>query len=909
MFQRCISKILRRNQHVRIIDSGRKRTVHTSRINGTKGRMLSSSSLNGRSENISSFDEQNKGHSRVAIKKPPHHANVVVVGGGIIGTSVAYHLSKLGVQDVILLERDKVTSGTTWHAAGLINTFGSLSATSTSMRMYTKQLYSKILREETNMDTGFYPVGFIELACDQHRLDYYKRVAAFNRHCGVEVSEITPSQVIEKFPLINPDGILSGFYVEDDGRVNPYDVTMALARAAKQYGVQIYENTPVKSVTSTNYLEPSTSVIGKTINDNIPRVTGVVLENGDEIEANVVVNCAGMWARQFGEACGVNVPNQAAEHYYLITDSMDEVDPSWPVVEDSSKCVYIRPEGGGLMLGLFEREGAPWNVESIPNHFSFGEIEPDWERIGPYLEDAMNRVPATLSVGAKKLFCGPESFTPDGCPIVGEAPELKNYYVAAGLNSIGILTGGGLGLLLAQWIIDKRPPTNFDVTGINIDRFQDHQRNPKYRRDRVGETLGETYKVHFPDHTLSTCRNVKRSPLHEHMVRKNAYFRDVSGWESPSWFAPPGTKPLIKNQNFGRQSYFDYWKSEHEACRNNVALFDMSFMSKFLVSGDDAGKFLNYLSTANVDGETGKITYTQWLNRDGYMEADLTITKLRSDEFLVIATDTMHGHVLNHMKRHLTNQQHVFVSDVTNSYAQINLQGPNSRKLLQSITSVDLSNESAPFRSASKIDIGYGTCFCTRITYVGELGFELFIPSEFAAHVYETIVEAGKDFDLKHAGLRALGSLRLEKGYRDYGHDIDNTDKLLETGLGFTCDFNKIDGFLGMESVLRQKDEAKEQGGLKKKMAQILLKDPEPLLHHSEVLWRNDKRISEIRSASFGHTLGGAVGLSMLESSDEPINLSYIKDAEWFVDNGKEKIPCDVSFSPMYDPKNLKIKV
>ena len=474
--------------------------------------------------------------------------------------------------------------------------------------------------------------------------------------------------------------------------------------------------------------------------------------------------------------------------------------------------------------------------------------------MGNYVEDAMARVPATMNVGAKKFFCGPESFTPDGCPIIGEAPELKNYFVAAGLNSIGILTGGGIGKLVAEWIRDGRPPSDVDITGINIDRFQKHQSNPQYRADRVGEILGETYKVHFPDKSLETCRNVKRSALHHKLIEQNAHFRDVSGYESPSWYAPIGVDPQIENHNFGKQSFFPYWESEHKACRENVALFEMSFMSKFLVQGDDAGNFLNYLSTANVDGDCGKITYTQWLNEQGYVEADLTITKLDDDKFLVVATDTMHNHVLTHMKRRLTNEKHVFINDATATYTQLNIQGPNSRDLMQSLTSYDLRK--FPFRSAAEIDICYGRALCTRITYVGELGYELFVPVELSQHVYDTILAKGQEHQLKHAGLRALGSLRMEKAYRDYGHDIDNTDTLFECGLAFTCDFEKSGGFIGMEHVLQEKQHLKANGGLEKRMAQVLVNDPKHFLHHGEILLRNGEMISDIRSASYGHTLG-----------------------------------------------------
>jgi 4-methylaminobutanoate oxidase (formaldehyde-forming) len=691
----------------------------------------------------------------------PEHANVVIVGGGIIGTSVAYHLGKLGIQDVVLLERDKLTSGTTWHAAGLMTTFGSLSSTSMDMRMYTKELYSEILPQETGLETGFMDVGFIELACDQDRWHYFRRVAAFNRMMGIDVQEITPQEVKERFPLIETNNVLAGFYVPDDGRVNPTDATMALAKGARQYGVKIIESVSVDGVTTTDESSEGRGQGPRT-------VTGVTVVNPNDpssstvdISANVVVNCAGMWARQFGEKCGVTIPNQAAEHYYLITEEIPGLDPRWPIVEDPSKCIYIRPEGKGLLIGFFEWEGAPWKPSKIPSNFSFGQLEPDWDRMAPYLETAMERlVPEVQNVGIKTFFCGPESFTPDSNPIVGQAPELSNYYVAAGLNSIGILTGGGIGKVLAQWITNGLAPHDTDVSGINIDRFHKYQANLDYRKSRVGEALGNTYRLLYPDHQPHTCRGAKKSPLHDRLEKQNAHFRDVSGWEAPGWYAPPGTKPVIEHETFGRAHWFPHWQAEHNACRENVALFDMSFMSKFLVQGYDAGRLLNFLSTANVDGETGKITYTQWLNADGFLEADLTVTKLAEDQFLVVATDTMHNHVLAHMNHRLSKDLHAFVTDVTGQYAQINLQGPKSRELLQKLTSRDMMTN-FDFRTAEEIDIGLARVLCMRITYAGELGYELFIPVEQATHVYDMIAEAGKEFEMQHAGLKALGSLRM----------------------------------------------------------------------------------------------------------------------------------------------------
>ena len=598
----------------------------------------------------------------------PTQARVVVIGGGIIGNSVAYHLAKMGMKDVLLLEQQQLTSGTTWHAAGLMVTFGSLSETSTEIRKYTKDLYSK-LEAETGQSTGFMPVGFIELAAEPDRLEEYRRIAAFNRRCGVDVKEITAAEVKERFPLCRTDDILAGFFVETDGRVNPVDASMALAKGARMHGARIIEGVSVSDITS----EPSLNRFDRT-------VTGVTLSDGKTIRAEYVVNCAGMWARQLGQASGVSIPNQAAEHYYLLTGAIPEVDPKWPVIEDPSSYTYIRPEGGGLMVGLFEPEAAAWNVKRIPDRFSFGEIDPDWERMGPYVEKAMNRVPVTLSTPIKKLFCGPESFTPDLAPVVGEAPEVKNLFVAAGLNSIGILTGGGIGRLVASWIINGKP--DMDVTGMNMDRLHAYQCNPDYRASRVVESLGNVYKCHYPYKAKQTARGAKRSPFYDRMLAKGAYNKDVSGWEGADWFAPEGHKAEIEKHSWQRQHWFPFWEAEHRACREGVMILDMSFMSKFMVQGKDAGKCLNRLSTANVDGEEGMITYTQWLSNEGKMEADLTVSKLGPEKYLVVATDTMHRHVETWAKRNLdpNGDKHVFMSDVSGAFAQLNIQGPKVGK-------------------------------------------------------------------------------------------------------------------------------------------------------------------------------------------------------------------------------------
>jgi 4-methylaminobutanoate oxidase (formaldehyde-forming) len=817
-----------------------------------------------------------------AAAAPPDRARVVVVGGGVIGTSVAYHLAQQGLSDVVLLERDRLTSGTTWHAAGLMATFGSTSQTSTELRMYTRDLYAR-LEAETGQATGLKQVGLIELAIEPGRLEEYRRVAAFNRLCGVEVHEISPAEVARLFPLARVDDVLAGFYIPADGRVNPVDVTMALAKGARMRGVRIIEGVPVTG-----------------FSQRCGAVTGVRTGQGD-IEAEYVVNCAGMWARQLGELAGVSIPLQAAEHYYLLTEPIEGVDPGWPVLEDPANYGYYREEGGGLMLGLFEPACAPWNVGGIPDGFSFGELPPDWDRMAPYLERTMSRIPVTAQVGIKKFFCGPESFTPDLQPIVGEAPELKNYFVAAGLNSIGILTGGGIGRVVAHWIAEGRP--DIDVTAINIDRLHRYQANPEYRATRTVESLGLVYATHYPGRSMTTARGAKLSPVHHRLAAQRAYFRDVSGWEGADWYAPEGAEPEHGSLSWGRPDWFGYWEAEHHAARTGVILMDMAFMAKFDVRGRDAGRLLEHISAGHVDGEPGRITYTQWLNPAGTLEADLTVTKLGEDRFWVVASDTAHRHAETWMRRHF-GDAHAFVTDVTSGYAQINIQGPRSRELLALVTSADMSNEAFPFRTAAEIDIGFARVLCIRITYLGELGYELYIPAENAVAVYDRLVAAGSAVGLRHAGLKALSSLRMEKGYRDYGHDIDNTDTVAEAGLGFAVALGKPGGFIGRDAVLAQK----ESGPLRRRLVQVLLTDPGPLMFHAEVVHRNGKPAGYIRAASYGFTLGGAVGLAMIDAG-EPIDQGYLDSGEWTVQIGTAVYPAVVSLRPMYDPGNKRIRI
>lgn len=829
-------------------------------------------------------------HSTSAPSSIPSQARVVVIGGGVIGCSVAYHLAHMGCSDVVLVERHQLTAGTTWHSAGLMVTFGSTSETSTEFRKYTRDLYAR-LEAETGLSTGFRPVGFIECAIDEGRLEEYRRVSTFNRYCGVDVQEISAREVQALFPVARTDDILAGFYVKDDGRVNPVDVTMALAAGARKQGATILEGVAATGLVTSR-----------------GTVTGVRTAMGD-IACEMVINCAGAWGRELGAQAGVNIPLQAAEHYYLLTEEIEGISKSWPVLEDPASYGYFREEAGGLMIGLFEPVCAPWRIEGMPADFAFGEIAPDWERVGPYLETAMKRVPISFSTGIRKLFCGPESFTPDLRPCLGEAPELKNYFVAAGLNSIGILTGGGVGRAMAHWMLTGRP--DCDMTGFHLDRLHRYQANPEYRRTRTVESLGLVYQTHYPNRSMTTARGARRSAIHDRLAARGAWFKDVSGWESPDWYTADGRAPEAEPLTFGRPRSWDNWKAEHEACRDGVILMDMSFMAKFLVQGSEAGRILNWISANDVDGASGRTTYTPWLNSAGTLEADLTVTKLEAgftgaaeeQAYLVVASDTAHRHALTWLRRHTPGDAHCFTTDVTSAWAQVNIQGPRSRELLQRVTTADLSNAGFPFRTAREVDIGFARVLLVRITYLGELGYELYIPTEQAVHVYDVLVEAGREVGLRHAGLKALASLRMEKGYRDYGHDIDNTDSPLEVGLGFAVNLKKPGGFIGREAVL-----AKRAGGIRKQLVQLLVQDPEPLMYHAEVVRRNGEAMGYVRAASYGHTLGGAVGLALIERAQEPIDQGWLDAGAWDVEIAGKRYPAVASLAPLYDPGMARVK-
>jgi len=814
-------------------------------------------------------------------KELPTHARLVIIGGGVIGCSTAYHLSKLGWKDIVLLERAQLTAGTTWHAAGLVEAGGFFDETTLEMAKYTLELYSS-LEKETGLSTGYRAVGMIEFANTNSRLEGHRRIAAFSRYFDVPTEEITPEKIKALWPLAKTDDILAGFLTYGDGRANPIDVTMSLAKGARMGGVKIFEET---------------RVIG--LKKDGKRIASVVTDRG-EIQAEYVVNCAGMWAHEVGKMAGVNVPLQAAEHYYLITEPIEGVNIELPVLVDLDKYAYYREETGGILLGLFEPVAAPWALDGIPKDFSFGEIQPDWDRMMPYIEEAMERTPILKETGIHKFFCGPESFTPDLGPIMGLAPELDNFYVAAGFNSLGILLGGGAGKVMAQWIVEGVP--DVDITGIDIARMLPFQNTPNYLKDRIVEILGFLFEEAYPNKYFKRARNVRRSAFHDRLAAAGAYFGEYAGWEFPDWFAPEGIEPKVE-YSWGRQNWFEYSAAEHRAVRENVAMLDYSVMGKVLVQGLDAEKYLNRICANNIAVPVGRCVYTQWLNETGTIEADLTVTRLAEDQFLILSGDATLVAVQAWLRRHIPADAHVFVTNITSAYSVLNIQGPKSRDFLSSVTHADLSNEAFPYLTMQEIDIGYALVKAIRVTYVGELGWELYIPTEFSLHVFDTLVEAGKKFELKHMGIQALTSLRLEKAYRDYGGDIDNTDSPLEVGLGFFVDFDKPDGFIGKDALLRRKE-----AGLKYRMVQLLLEDPEPLLHGGEIIYRNGIAVGHLMSGSYGHTLGAAVGVGPVENNDEIVTKEYIESGTYEIDIAGVRYPSKASLRPIYDPKLLKVR-
>jgi len=811
----------------------------------------------------------------------PSRAEYVVVGGGVVGTSIAYHLMVHGAREVVLVERKQLTSGTTWHAAGLIASGGTMDEDSAEMIRYSRDLYAGKLEAETGLSTGFNQCGYLQLATSKRRFDAYRRETDVLRACGVDKHILSASEVADLVPHMRTDDVYGGFFTPDEGRANPVDVAMSMARGARLRGARIIENCEVLDFVTKD-----------------GACTGVITERGI-IEADKVVLAAGLWGRELAAKAGVLAPLQAAEHEYLLTEPLDWVDSSFPVVEVPEEYAYFREEAGGLLVGLFEPVAKAWSLDGTPKDAAFTVLPPDWDRLTPFLGTAFSRFEGLADAGIRTLFAGPESFTDDLVPMMGESPEVANLYLACGLNSVGILLGGGLGNMYAQWLIDGHCP--IDLSHVSVERAHEYQATRRFRQERTVERLGNLLNDgSWPNVQPRTARNVRLSPLHHAHVADGAYFGVSAGWEYPEFFAGPGQTPTVEF-GFERGIAFECTAREALNLRENVGIIDLSLMSKFEIVGPHAKDLLNRVCTNDVDVEPGRLVYTTWVDERGGIMADGTVTRLAEDRYLLMVSDVIHRRVPAWLRRHTREGEFVVVTDITSAYTLFSLQGPKSRELLQRLSPDDVSNEAFPYLTARRIEVGYTPVTALRVTYVGELGWDIMIPTEFAATMYGQFRAAGADLGFAPTGMGALSSMRMEKAYRDMGHDIDSKDTPLDVGLGFTVAWDKPGGFVGREALLK----AKEAGIPSRRLVQFLMRDPSVDLLGAEPIFRNGVHVGFMRTGAYGYTLGGSVGLGMVEA-DAPIPASSITEGDFTVQIYGEQYPATASLRPLFDPDRTR---
>jgi len=810
----------------------------------------------------------------------PSQARVVIIGGGVIGCSVAYHLTRLGWKDVVLLERKQLTSGTTWHAAGLVAQLRA-TANMTKLAKYSQELYGNI-EAETGVATGFRRVGSITAALTVERLEELHRQAGMARAFGVEVEEISPAEVKARYEHLNIEGVTGGVFLPLDGQADPANIALALAKGARQGGARVQERVAVT----------------RTARDG-RRITGVDWQGEDgtngHIACDAIVNCAGMWGHAVGRMAGVNVPLQACEHFYIVTEAIAGLQ-QLPVLRVPDECAYYKEDAGKILLGAFEPNAKPWAVDGIPGDFEFDQLPEDFDHFEPILEAAVNRMPMLAEAGIHTFFNGPESFTPDDAYHLGLAPEMDNVWVACGFNSIGIQSAGGAGMALAQWMEDGDKP--FDLGDVDISRMQPFQGNKTYLADRSTETLGLLYADHFPFRQKATARGVRRTPFHHHLIQQGAVMGELAGWERANWFALPGQNAAYE-YTWKRQNFFGNVEKEHRAVRENVGMYDMSSFGKIRVEGPDACAFMNHVGGGQYDVPAGKIVYTQFLNPRGGIEADVTVTRLSETAYLVVTPAATRLADQTWMQRHV-GEQRVVITDVTAGEGVLAVMGPNARKLLQSVSPADFGNDVNPFGTAQDIEIGMGLARVHRVTYVGELGWEVYVSADMAGHVFETLFEAGQDMDLTLCGMHMMDTCRIEKGFRHFGHDITCEDHVLEAGLGFAVKTDKP-AFIGRDAVLRKKDE-----GLNARLLQFRLTDPEPLLYHNEPILRDGEIVGYLSSGAYGHHLGGAMGLGYVPCKGQAA--ADVLGSAYEIDVAGTRVRAEVSLKPMYDPRSERVK-
>lgn len=811
----------------------------------------------------------------------PNKTRAVIIGGGVIGCSVAYHLTKLGWKDVVLLERKQLTSGTTWHAAGLIAQLRA-TANMTKLAKYSQELYGS-LEEETGVATGFKRVGSITVALTEERMEELSRSAAMARAFGVEIEEITAEEVGARYSHLNLENVVGGVFLPKDGQGDPANIALALAKGARMRGAVVQERVRVSNIAKKGRC-----------------VTGVdwVAEDGDQghIECDMIVNCAGMWGHEVGRMAGVNVPLHACEHFYIVSEPIEGLS-QLPVLRVPDECAYYKEDAGKMMLGAFEPDSKPWAMDGIPADFEFDQLPEDFDHFEPILEMAVNRMPMLGEAGIHTFFNGPESFTPDDAYHLGLAPEMDNVWVAAGFNSIGIQSAGGAGMALSQWMDSGEKP--FDLGDVDISRMNPFQGNKTYLFERSKETLGLLYADHFPYRQKATARGIRRTPFHHHLEQNGAVFGELSGWERANWFADEGQEREYQ-YTWKRQNWFENSAREHRAIRENVGMYDMSSFGKIRVEGRDAEAFLNHICGANMSVPAGKIVYTQFLNERAGIEADVTVTRLTETAYLVVTPAATRLADETWMRRHV-GDRNVVITDITASEGVLAVMGPNARKLMQAVSPNDFSNDVNPFGTAQEIEIGMGMARVHRVSYVGELGWEIYVGADLAGHVFETLWDAGQDHGLKLCGMHMMDSCRIEKAFRHFGHDITTEDNVIDAGLGFAVSTKK-EAFIGRDAVLRTKE-----NGVKNRMVQFLLNDPEPLLYHNEPILRDGQIVGYLSSGSYGHHLGAAVGMGYVPCEGE--SAADVLESSYQIDVAGTLVDATVSLKPMYDPKGERCKV
>ena len=813
-------------------------------------------------------------------KHLPGHAQIVIVGGGVVGSSIAYQLTKAGVSDVVLLERGVLTCGTSWHAAGLIMQLRGGHAT-TDIAKYNAEFYPE-LEADTGLATGFKQNGPLAIGRNMDRVHEMNRRASLAKSFGIDAHVISPKEVKDMYPALDDSFVAGGLFIPKDGQLSPVDTINAVIAGAKKRGAKVFEGTPVDTM------------------QRLPSGEYQLSTKTGTITCETLVLACGLWTRDFAAQLGARVPLHACEHMYVVTEAMDFVVPSLPVLRDTDGYTYMKEEAGKLLIGSFEPRGKPLPVEKLPMEQQFIEMQEDWDHFELPYSKAMEMVPELGHIGIHKFMNGPESFTPDDLPCLGEAPGLPNCFIAAGLNSEGFEISPGISRALAHWIINGEP--DMDLLDYDVARFHPFQINKKYLRERSAESLGGIFDMPWPFKEHETARPARKSHLHDRLAASGACFGETAGWERPMWFAPEGVAP--KNEySFFRPNWYEHTAHECRAAREGVVIMDISSFGKTMVQGRDACAFLQWMCVSNIDVPVGKLIYTHMLNSMGGIECDITVDRRAEECFIIYSSAGVHCRDMNWMHMHIEPDQHVSLTDVTAAYSVLNVQGPKSRELLQSVTDTDLSNEAFPFLTAQEIDIGYARILAKRQTFIGELGWELQVSSEFVQDVYDIIMEAGKPFGLVQAGYHTLEHLRCERAYREYVLDMAPDDTPFEAGLGFIVKMDKPGGFYGREALVPQAGQV-----LGKRQVNFKLKDPEPALFHDELIRMNGEIVGYLSSGAYGFNLGSAVGMGYVKHPDG-VTADLINGSTFEIEIACQTYPAEASLKPFYDPSGARVKM